>query len=258
MKVLSCPFCKQRFEDNKIDDNDTNKCVVCGAEETKPDWETNNEIYNYRGTGGYGVWRLEKSDEKPTNYVDPDNFTTYYEYQLLAKTTAAKYPTMEKGALVFALGLAGETMELAESVNKWMDRPDTNQPEKIEKEIGDVLWYVSQLALVYGISLPREINLTEQVVRIKDIRIDCICVELDTLFVRVQNAVEMVKKTFGHNHPVNRDSMQVVIGTVLQSLVAISDHFNWTMLSVARKNVAKLRERYPDGFSTKRSMNREG
>ena len=68
------------------------------------------------------------------------NFT---EYQLLAKGTAV-YP---KGYVYPILGLAGETGEVVEQFKR-VFRDDNyritdERREKIKKELGDVLWYVS-------------------------------------------------------------------------------------------------------------------
>jgi NTP pyrophosphatase (non-canonical NTP hydrolase) len=53
-----------------------------------------------------------------------------------------------------ALGLAGESGEVCEKVKKHL-RGDTtsNLKEDIEKELGDVLWYVANLATDLGLSM---------------------------------------------------------------------------------------------------------
>lgn len=80
---------------------------------------------------------------------------TFNEYQELAKSTAI-YP--ESSWLVYpALGLAGETGEVAEKVKKLIRdggrlvTPDFT--DSIKKELGDVLWYISALASDLGLTL---------------------------------------------------------------------------------------------------------
>ena len=53
-----------------------------------------------------------------------------------------------------ALGLASEAGEVAGKVKKWV-RGDTSyvDTDEIAKELGDVLWYVSQMAETFNLSL---------------------------------------------------------------------------------------------------------
>lgn len=83
------------------------------------------------------------------------------EYQDLTIATAV-YPgsgTGERGAVTYcALKLAGEAGEVAEKIGKYLFRGDS-LPEGetirsvMEKELGDVLWYVARLAAEMGLSL---------------------------------------------------------------------------------------------------------
>lgn len=81
---------------------------------------------------------------------------TFNEYQEKARVTA-RYPKIGAGFVYPALGLAGETGEVLEKVKKIMrDENGVVSEEKkreIIKELGDVLWYVSQIAFELGASL---------------------------------------------------------------------------------------------------------
>ena len=73
----------------------------------------------------------------------------FEEYQNLAKRTA-KYPEIGKGLVYPMLGLAGEAGEVANKVKK-IFRDDggvikEERKEEIKKELGDLLWYIAQLA----------------------------------------------------------------------------------------------------------------
>ena len=75
---------------------------------------------------------------------------TFSEYQEKARSTAI-YP--QDRAIVYpALGLAGEAGEVAEKVKKWI-RDGALDKDSIAKELGDVLWYVAQLATELGLEL---------------------------------------------------------------------------------------------------------
>lgn len=71
-------------------------------------------------------------------------------YQKKAKSTAI-YPEAYK--LVYpALGLAGETGEVAEKVKKSI-RDGNLDVEGLKKELGDVLWYIAAIANDMGFDL---------------------------------------------------------------------------------------------------------
>lgn len=80
------------------------------------------------------------------------------EYQKLASRTALMNRQDEHYRLMYmSMGLAGEAGEVVEKVKKLI-RPaevviSEEKREDLKKEIGDVLWYVSQLAVQLGLSL---------------------------------------------------------------------------------------------------------
>lgn len=85
---------------------------------------------------------------------------TFEEYQSKAKTTAV-YPKIADEFIYPVLGLAGEAGELANKIKKIYRDHDGNIAEdyrkEIAKELGDVLWYVSQIATEFGLSLQDDV-----------------------------------------------------------------------------------------------------
>lgn len=82
---------------------------------------------------------------------------TFEEYQKESRKTA-KYPAiMGKNFIYPTLGLAGEAGEVAEKVKKILrDKGGVVSEEtkkEITKELGDVLWYLSQIATELDVSL---------------------------------------------------------------------------------------------------------
>ena len=79
---------------------------------------------------------------------------TFNEYQLKARKTAI-FPNKDKNwqsyrFIYTTLGMMGEAGEVSEKVKKiWRDKGkeiNDRDREEIKKELGDVLWYMSQLA----------------------------------------------------------------------------------------------------------------
>ena len=80
----------------------------------------------------------------------------FRDYQKLSRKTAI-YPQKGKNFIYPTLGLAGEAGEVAEKIKKVLrdNQGIIDQPrkEEIAKELGDVLWYLAQIATELGLSL---------------------------------------------------------------------------------------------------------
>lgn len=80
----------------------------------------------------------------------------FNEYQKESRKTAL-YPESGNNWVYPVLGLAGEAGEVADKMKKVMrDEGNIVSEEKkleVKKELGDVLWYVSQIASELGLSL---------------------------------------------------------------------------------------------------------
>jgi NTP pyrophosphatase (non-canonical NTP hydrolase) len=77
---------------------------------------------------------------------------TLTEYQDDAKRTAAPNRD-DKEILISACGLAGETGEVVELIKKYVGHGKTPSPTRISEELGDVLWYVADIASRYDLNL---------------------------------------------------------------------------------------------------------
>lgn len=80
----------------------------------------------------------------------------FAEYQEKADSTAV-YPNRGNNFVYPVLGLAGETGEICEKLKKVIRDNDGVIPEDkrelLQKELGDVLWYINALATELGFSL---------------------------------------------------------------------------------------------------------
>lgn len=67
---------------------------------------------------------------------------------------------------------------------------------------------------------------------------------------------DMIKKVVGHGHEIDYDKMAAELGDVLWYVANLADSLNFDLNDIAQMNVDKLKKRYPDGFTTERSINR--
>jgi NTP pyrophosphatase (non-canonical NTP hydrolase) len=81
---------------------------------------------------------------------------TFAEYQQQSRVTA-KYPDLGNNYVYPTLGLAGESGEVSEKIKKVIrDKGgvmDDETRQMIAKELGDVMWYVAQIATELNLSL---------------------------------------------------------------------------------------------------------
>ena len=66
----------------------------------------------------------------------------------------------------------------------------------------------------------------------------------------------LVRKHMYQSHPLQRDKLQTELGDALWCLTIAAQSAGLTLEQVAATNVAKLRSRYPDGFSDVASRER--
>jgi NTP pyrophosphatase (non-canonical NTP hydrolase) len=65
-----------------------------------------------------------------------------------------------------------------------------------------------------------------------------------------------IKKVVFHGHGFDRDKLAKELGDVLWYVAALCNDIGISMDSVAAMNVAKLQQRYPDGFKSSDSIHR--
>lgn len=78
---------------------------------------------------------------------------TINEYQSLAMRTSNKHLRPDQHLLNGALGLTGESGEIADLVKKYFMQGHALDPEHIAKELGDVCWYIAETATALGYDL---------------------------------------------------------------------------------------------------------
>lgn len=66
-----------------------------------------------------------------------------------------------------------------------------------------------------------------------------------------------VKKVVWHRHPFDPIKMVDELGDLLWYIQKAASDLGFTLEDIATYNIEKLKKRYPDGFSSERSINRE-
>lgn len=84
---------------------------------------------------------------------DPDSkFWTFEEYMELAKRTAQTYENKDITLAVLGMGLAGESGELTDLLKKVVGHGHQLDLKHVTKELGDVLWYWSELCRFFDLN----------------------------------------------------------------------------------------------------------
>lgn len=68
---------------------------------------------------------------------------------------------------------------------------------------------------------------------------------------------DLIKKSMFHGHKISADEIAKELGDTLWYLAQIARLSGLTLEEVANVNLQKLQRRYPNGFSTEASINRE-
>lgn len=166
------------------------------------------------------------------------------EYQTLAQRTASKQTTGTLRLAVAGLGLAGEAAEVLDLIEA-----GTDDTPKMVKELGDVMWYVADTASVAGLALDEVVipaSSGDEDRKRLAIR----------LTIRAGMLADYLKKVVGHNHPLDQERVTAGLGDLIRLVTDVAAQYHTDLATVCERNIDKLRIRYPDGFSSERSLHR--
>lgn len=69
--------------------------------------------------------------------------------------------------------------------------------------------------------------------------------------------VDLIKKWIFHNHELDTTEIVKELGDILWYISFICNSLGTDMDKIMLENICKLQDRYPDGFDTERSINRD-
>jgi NTP pyrophosphatase (non-canonical NTP hydrolase) len=172
------------------------------------------------------------------------------EYIPLANVTMPKGRTREENLSMLALGLCGEASEVSVAFD--------NNPEKdaIGKEIGDVMWYAANL--IHGF-LPTFIFKWKEEISIfgvVSLPENWQQPMLRALMEDTGIIAEHVKKHLYHGKPLSLPALDEQVGNVICGCIAAARYAKLDIEDILDTNIAKLKARYPEGFSIAASLNR--
>jgi len=167
------------------------------------------------------------------------------EYQRGASRTLNNTPDLDKNILVYTLGLGGEVGEVQTLIHDFELNPP---PDKLSKELGDVLWYIAALSTTLNLDMARLPYVYKGN--------SSILVFSLQLGMKTSIILEIIKKHIGHGHLLDEALLRTCLGTVLRYVIALCEAYNLNVLDVMSENLAKLEKRYPQGFSHEASKNR--
>lgn len=70
-------------------------------------------------------------------------------------------------------------------------------------------------------------------------------------------AIDVVKKHLFHGHPLDREALKKELGDIAWYLAETAYALDISLEEILSTNIAKLKQRYPEGFSVSASLNRE-
>ena len=70
-------------------------------------------------------------------------------------------------------------------------------------------------------------------------------------------AIDIVKKHLAQGHDLDREGLIKELGDIAWYLAETATALDVSLEEVLTRNIDKLKKRYPEGFSTKRSVNRK-
>ena len=170
------------------------------------------------------------------------NWSEYKE--LSEKTLSTQFHCDEKRIellLHAVMGILTETEELLD--NHLIKIDETN----ILEEIGDVAWYLAIIGREYNMDFPTDLPLSNE---------DPMKIVI-SIIKQTCKLLDMLKKKLYYNKPINDESFKQI-----STLVMILTQYYMNYYSIDIKgsfdiNIAKLKARYGDKFSSDKAINRD-
>ena len=143
-----------------------------------------------------------------------------------------------------ALGLAGEIGELIECIGT--DLKFNIDRINLGEELGDIYWYLANIANMWEVHIP------------EDLQVDIPGVEcLDFLIIKIGELVDHIKRFMAYNKAIDKEKGALLICDVRLALYVMEKTYDLNGGDIRARNIAKLIARFPDKFSDHLAINRD-
>jgi NTP pyrophosphatase (non-canonical NTP hydrolase) len=182
-----------------------------------------------------------------------------YEYQIEAMTFAPPDTLngQAHGLVVTALGLSGEAVELDEALNfsagaDWI--------REVTKEAGDCCWYLARGCAALGVDMGRVFTDADYIyVKAQSVHMSRQWDAYKFAPVLLKIAAkfsEVVKKIYAQGHEADREKLIDLLVQYWVLLEIFAERVGIPISDILEANIAKLRSRFPDGFTVAASVGR--
>jgi NTP pyrophosphatase (non-canonical NTP hydrolase) len=194
---------------------------------------------------------------------------TFDEYQKLAIRTINPKLTREERLDMLALGLSGESGEVADVVKKMRYHSHPLDVDKLLKECGDVMWYVAGLVETCSLPSPCFHNNVDCDVDVfqclnrdyvpgntRDACLSLTALRLNRFAAFAGEIVERLVYTGPFHNVEDISDLTQDCREVTRWCAILATVLERKFSDVLLQNAEKLKRRYPDGFTAERSINR--
>lgn len=154
---------------------------------------------------------------------------TFTEYMPLARRTCVELETRLEDNIHMVLGVLGEFAEFAKC----------NNPNEIDYEAGDVLWYPANWYLINN----REFTNNPG--------------EMSGMFFYIAELGEMYKKALAYKKPEDVDRCKELMDTIVSTMFLTLNTNGKTPSYIMALNIRKLKTRFPDNFTEELAINKD-
>lgn len=178
------------------------------------------------------------------------------EYLPLAeKTLSTQFNCEEEFYQKILHAVVGSLTEVEEILDNYSDgvlMNDLNKQGSVAEESADIFWYLSILFRELNIdNVNSDRNLLENIDISKPFNTLISFTKISLKFL------DLLKKKIYYNKDIDRNEMIDLSSKMYLILSAYCNHYNTNIGNILDKNIAKLKSRYGEKFSSERAINRD-